>query len=216
MSGHEIGQRIDRFLNAEGSAIAALHDYYRSGHFTGRYFDTYGGGGLAEPNRVTAEDVVALSFLGVPVGHGAAERLVADAEPEFGRLLERLQPSGRSAWDVPYWSLWDDDGVDELLALDGPARALWALAESLPGFGETRSNKLLARKRPHLFPVWDEVVQTALSPPIRNFWIPLRSALRENDNARVTRLLEIRQKAGLSEHISPLRVLDVIVWVQSR
>jgi hypothetical protein len=116
-------------------------------------------------------------------------------------------------------SLWDDSTeVDEMLGPEGPAAEIWALllSDEVPGFGTARTNKLLGRKRPHLFPVWDSVLQNALAPPKLHLWPSMRQALRgDAGRARLELLTEMRAEVGLPKALSPLRVLDVIVWMRN-
>ena len=44
-------------------------------------------------------------------------------------------------------------------------------------------------------------------------WAPMHSALREGDYALHKRLLQCRAAAGLNESITPLRVFDVLAWM---
>jgi hypothetical protein len=70
---------------------------------------------------------------------------------------------------------------------------------------------LLARKRPHLLPVYDRVVKAALQPTKRTFWRPLWETLQ--DRAVTGRLEELRRVLDLD--VSLLRVLDVAVWMRN-
>ena len=100
------------------------------------------------------------------------------------------------------------------------------------GIGETRASKLLARKRPHLFPVIDDVVKRTLAPGDdpdyvgHNFWVSMQDELTKSDGRLLLDLARIRQRAGelreplqhdsdLSD-ISILRVFDVIVWMTGK
>lgn len=210
MSGQSVGQAIDRFLDDTDHAVASLKAYYGTSHYTGRHFDDFGGGGLASPNEITTGDLVALALLAVPVGGRAAQALLFDRRQEVGGLLEHIDADLR---------LWDEsDAVDEAISKGGAADDLWnlLLSNAFPGFGEARVNKLLARKRPNLLPVWDSVIQAALAPPRRGFWRPIRSALVGDDGRRRLRQIEkLRSSADLAADLSPLRILDVVVWMRN-
>jgi len=71
--------------------------------------------------------------------------------------------------------------------------------------------KLTARKRPRLLPVCDSVVWKVLELRV-TFWIDLHTSLRANNGELHQRLLLIREMAGVGEHISPLRILDIVAW----
>src|ERR1700722_15761536 len=75
--------------------------------------------------------------------------------------------------------------------------------------------KLPARKRPRLIPVWDNVVRCAFGRP-QSAWLWLDDMLRQKDAALLQLLAETREDAGLTEEISLLRTLDVVVWMRHR
>ncbi|WP_257016373.1 DUF6308 family protein [Rhodococcus sp. ACS1] len=85
----------------------------------------------------------------------------------------------------------------------------------MPGIGQTKATKLIARKRPRLYPIWDSVVSQVLGTE-RAHLNPVREALRADDRALHHRLLSIREEAGLPEEISALRVFDVIAWMDGK
>ena len=80
------------------------------------------------------------------------------------------------------------------------------------------ASKLLARKLPHLIPIWDTRIMTHLwdfrsTNAARRFddWPEMHRMMQ--DARVVDRLTEIRHQAGLDESISLLRMLDVAVWM---
>ncbi|WP_255221504.1 DUF6308 family protein [Rhodococcus wratislaviensis] len=85
----------------------------------------------------------------------------------------------------------------------------------MPGIGRTKATKLIARKRPRLYPIWGSVVSQVLGAA-RAHLNPVREALRADDGALHHRLLSIRGEAGLPAEISALRVFDVIAWVDGK
>jgi hypothetical protein len=176
--------------------------------FAGRKFESLGGGGdrPAVVNEFTAEDLVAVSLLSVHIpGEAALEILEAQSE-ELNGLLSRI-PHDVTLWDADP-SIVDDKSSD--------AASLWHKLDHITGVGWVTANKLLARKRPHLLPVYDRVVKAALQPRRKDFWIPLRNSLLSNDGEAIARLEEIRVSAGLMEGHPLLRVLDVAVWMTSQ
>ena len=205
VDGTLLGERIDIFLDAEAMAVGALRAYFASGDYTGQWFETLGGGGRLQPYRITSDDLVALALLGVSVRHRAAKELLV--VPDNG-IEECLRDVGS-----PGIALWDCD-AERLIGQSGPGERLWNRIREVPGFGDTRTNKLLARKRPELFPVWDKVIQKALNPPKHDFWRPLRDALVEDGMHRVERLRTLRGLAGIDD-VSLLRVLDVVIWMRN-
>lgn len=75
------------------------------------------------------------------------------------------------------------------------------------------ANKLMARKRPHLLPVYDNKVRQLLGAP-DSLWRCLWTWF-DQDPHRVTRLTNIRSSAGGIEDISLLRCLDIVLWMQA-
>lgn len=73
--------------------------------------------------------------------------------------------------------------------------------------------KLLARKRPHLLPVYDQVVKAALQPRSGRFWEPLWEELQ--DVRLVDRLEAVRSEAGVDGAVSLLRILDFAIWMRN-
>ncbi|MFF7382730.1 DUF6308 family protein [Streptomyces griseoluteus] len=86
------------------------------------------------------------------------------------------------------------------------------LVARVTGIGWVTTGKLLARKRPRLLPVYDNVVKCVLGRP-RHFWLPLHTALRAEDRALHHTLLDLRKRAGVPETVSALRVCDVVLWM---
>ena len=80
---------------------------------------------------------------------------------ELNGLLARIPPDIALA----------DPEAEGLIAEDGPAQALWQAIHDIkprPGdnqLGAIAPGKLLARKRPHLIPVYDSRVRKVLSRP---------------------------------------------------
>jgi hypothetical protein len=77
------------------------------------------------------------------------------------------------------------------------------------------AGKLLARKRPCLIPVYDEVVRCAFGRP-DNIWQAMREALQRNDGAFRAALEDIARKAEIPAGVTLLRALDVTIWMRHR
>jgi len=88
---------------------------------------------------------------------------------------------------------------------------LWQTLKRLPDIAWVKAGKLCARKRPHLLPVYDKVVNAALHAP-DDFWLSLHRWMQEQSN--VDRLHEVRDDAGIGNDISLLRILDVAIWMR--
>jgi hypothetical protein len=194
----------------DDAALDLLHRYYGQPLYgpnsaVGAVFDDWDSTGTRAPDldRFTADDLVAVTFLSVDVPATAARQLLRDRVDEFHTLLVALGP--------------DRDLADEADPLhdDWPGWKLMNALRSLPQIGTTTASKLLARKRPRLRPIWDSVV-AGVTHSRDSQWEPLRQALRADDHALQHRLLRLRAAARLPDHISALRILDVICWREGK
>jgi hypothetical protein len=194
---------------SESTAIDYLTMYYGPATnglppFTGSVFDGWATGSASEdPDVFTAEDVLSVGLLSVTVPAPAYILLLGSRSDQFSELLRALGP--------------DRDLVDE----PGPLQDDWigwtvmGALRSLPGVGPTTASKLLARKRPHLRPIFDTVV-AELTGTTESLWEPMRVALRADDRSLHKQLVDLRMAAGLSDAISPLRIFDVIAWMEGK
>ncbi|MFE4518667.1 DUF6308 family protein [Kitasatospora sp. NPDC056783] len=204
------------------ASVALLREYFTrrrakgDAYYSGAHFERLAGGGdrPETADRFTADDLVAITMLSVSVeAHGAVE-LLTDPRGHWHRLLSAIPRDARL----------EDPAHAPLIAPDGPAWELWdRLANPRgthpgkpDGVGATVAGKLLARKRPHLVPVYDIRVKTLFRrPKVDNtFWSSLAEALRADGGALHARLAELRAEAGIGEDIGVLRVLDVIAWMR--
>jgi hypothetical protein len=101
------------------------------------------------------------------------------------------------------------------LAEGSPSHTAWRVLRDQPGIGWVTAGKLLARKRPRLLPVYDQVVRCVLGRP-KSFWLDLHGALRADNHALHRELTALRQSAGLPATVSALRVCDVVLWMHHR
>jgi hypothetical protein len=200
--GSGLERDVRRYL--DDYAPWLLVQYFRPEHvrFTGRAFDTLGGGGStpAAANRFTPDDAVAVSMLSVQIPGETVLGLLHDS-----KWTELLSEVGT---DLELWTCGP-----EHVAAESPAARLWRELEASPGIGWVTAHKLCARKRPMLLPVYDSVVKAALQPNRNDFWEPLREELQDED--LVERLRALRDGIGLPD-LSLLRVLDVCVWMRDR
>jgi len=179
-------------------AVRYLESYFGR-PYTGAHFDEWP---EQSPDRFTADDLVAVSFLSVFVPPLAARKLLLTEADHFAALLTAVGP--------------DRDLVEEAehLGPEWPARELHAAVLALPGVGPTITSKLLARKRPRLLPVYDSVVAQVTGSPIQ--WEPLRQLLRAEDGALHQYLEQLRQRAVVPPHVSALRIYDVLTWMEGK
>ncbi|MFE4397419.1 MULTISPECIES: DUF6308 family protein [Streptomycetaceae] len=200
-----------RLLRAYFTRRRAKGDHY----YTGAHFERLAGGGdrPETADAFTADDLLAITMLSVSVEpHGAVE-LLTDPDGHWGRLLSAIPRDARL----------EDPASAPLIAPGGPAAELWdrlanpraAYPGKPDGVGPVVAGKLLARKRPHLIPVYDIRVKALFRRPKvdTTFWSALADALRADGGAFRARLAELRTEAGIGEDIGVLRVLDVIAWM---
>jgi hypothetical protein len=176
--------------------------------FTGGRFEFLDGGGDRADvcNRFTTSDIFSLELLSVQLPPRVALGLVEAALGEEAAVLLGQIPSS-----VPLW----DESAANLIEDGGPADGVWRLLESQCGVGWVTAGKLLARKRPALIPVYDDVVRCAFGQP-QNIWKALHEALRQDDGIFRTTLEDLIKRAGIPVKVTPLRVLDVTLWMRHR
>lgn len=123
--------------------------------------------------------------------------------------------------EIPLDEELGSDEAARLLREPGPA---WLAYETLrsrerattgPGLGPVTTAKLLARKRPRLLPVIDNVVRCAFGHP-SDFWLG-HQALFSTGGPQLRAALRSAAKAsGVDPRITELRVLDVIAWMRHK
>jgi hypothetical protein len=191
----------------DARAVRHLQTYYGTADgvaYTGSHFDSWPNN---DPDRFTADDLVAVSFLSVFVSPQAALELLVVHADRFAELLSAVGP--------------DRDLADEADPLndDWPAARLYGAVRVLPRVGRTITTKLLARKRPRLLPIYDSVV-ARVTDVGDSHWEPLRTVLRapaaDGRPQLHERLIGLRSQAGLPPEISALRVYDVVTWMEGK
>lgn len=195
----------------DATAIDILREYFtrsvvKTGHIrTGARWDAWDPSGRrdADADVFTADDLVAVTLLSVRVPAQGAWLLLGERRDEMTGLLAAVGP--------------DRDLVDESdpMTSASPAWQLENALREIHGIGRTIASKLIARKRPRLYPIYDDVVGRQLGTRAAHLE-PIRLALREDDGALHGRLLDLRDRAGLDESVPALRVLDVLAWMQGK
>jgi hypothetical protein len=189
-------------------SISALQRYFSQDGpvrqlYTGRHFERFTGGDVgSSENRVTPADVLALTFLSIKEGlPGLAVDVLEVHVVEISDLLAQI-PAHVAMYEAE-WSHF---------APGSPAYKLWQLLCRCGGKHRAVSaNKLLARKRPHLLPVYDSKVQAALSKP-DSVWACLWTWFVE-DQTRADAVADLRDEAGGIADVSLLRCIDVVLWM---
>lgn len=178
--------------------------------FEGGHWDNFDPSGTRDssPNQFTADDLLSASLLSADIPAKAVVRILNDEDLQM--TLSR--------------TLRDDLGQDRDLAslTDTQVRELeskstiWTQLRRLPGVGPTRTSKLIARKRPRLIPIYDSLVGAAVyGGSTIGYWTRMHAALTANDAMLHEQLVLLREQAGLEDYVSPLRVFDVIAWLDA-
>ena len=205
-------------LHDENVAVGLVKKYFEDdaatglARYSGAYFERLGGGGdrPEAAYQITAEDLLAVSMLSVPVVRYYALHVLDYRGREISGLLAQ----------IPVDVTLADDEAGHLIARGGPAWKLWELLRGIKPrpqdkkrLGAVAAGKLLARKRPHLLPVYDSHVKRVLGRPRNDltWWRDLRCQLAK-DGALVRELETVRSRAGAS-HLSLLRTFDIMCWM---
>lgn len=205
-------------LRDENVAVKLVKKYFEDdpatglARYSGSYFERLGGGG-DRPEvayQITAEDLLAVSMLSVPVVGYYALHVLDYRGREISGLLAQ----------IPVDVQLRDDEAGHLMAPTGPAWELWNLLRDIKPRPQDRKHlgpvavgKLLARKRPHLIPVYDSYVKRALSRRRNDqrWWSDLRCQLIKDD-ALVRELETVRTRVCVG-HLSLLRTFDIMTWM---
>jgi hypothetical protein len=176
--------------------------------FTGGQFERLGGGGSRPEaaDTITAKDLIAVELLSVRVSPRRALDLLQ------GQLGRRL------AAELAQIPVDVELGAAEACSLiieGGHADNAWRMLRGSDDIGWVIAGKLLARKRPKLVPVYDEVVACAFGTGA-GFWKWLHVKLGEEDGILAQCLRSVHEEAGLPAEVSRLRVLDVVFWMRHR
>lgn len=197
-------------LTADGTseAVRLLRTYFGldgTKPYAGASFERFAGGGTRGEvaDTITSDDILSVALLSVAIPPYAILEITGSPKADsIGELLAQIPREVH---------LKDVDPAD--ITDDWPASKLWAELRAISGVGPVTTSKLLARKRPLLLPVFDRVVKKELGLS-NHFWAPLAATLAENDGALHRHLEQLRDESKIGEDISPLRVLDIVVWMK--
>lgn len=190
-------------------AVGYLQQYFQGNgdDYTGACFERLGDGGDRDEiaDVITAEDLVAVTMLSVRVRGEAALQILEKNPQCFSTLLTK----------IPRHVDLVDAELGDIAAPSSPAFVLWKELKKLPDIGWVTAGKLVARKRPRLIPVYDQIVREEVGHP-SEFWVSLQEALAADGHALHQKLLGIRRDSGVEEDISALRVFDVVTWMHGK
>ena len=191
---------VTHLEEADGSyAKSSLEAYFFMNAFTGSSFETFIGN---DPDNFTADDIVAVSMLSVKIPPSASRWILKTGREDLSKHLSKIAPG---------------------LSIDHPdadlthGRDAWNLREMLIscwGVGPTTASKLLAAKRPFLFPIYDQHVAKALGLSPDKYWRPWQKFMQDENGHRATKIVQRMAESLDKPHLSTLRLLDIVIWMQ--
>lgn len=204
---------MKRTANGELEPADILRRYLDSGDFSGGGFDSYASD-RAIADVITGDDILATTLLAIEVrmtSHSgitpAAAIAMETRRDEVTTLLKQVPD------DVQLHDLSKRDFQRLLGDRSSPGSELFRLLRNEFRLPRIATYKLLARKRPHLLPIRDTVVEQALHQA-DPWWQPWWEQLTTSPDL-VTTLSQIRREAEV-EQLSILRVADILVWMRQR
>ena len=193
------GERVQYFVAEEGGAAeSSIRAYFHPGAFSGAKFEKY-----AKPtiNVFKPSDIVAVSMLSVDIPPRVSDWVLDNGANLLTGLLASLGPNPRI-----------EDDVD--LLKGSIAWQLWQAIYERWGMGETKTSKLLAAKRPNLFPIFDTHVAAALSISESSYWQPWQKFMQSPQGREcAAEVLDIAKRNSITG-VSALRLLDVVIWMR--
>lgn len=235
---NDVGWHLPDILTpaAVDRAVTHLERYFSTNEagiprYAGSFFEQLGGGGDRPEtrNNITADDLLALSLLDVPTRAAQAIQLLSPTAEQKNLDLEPGSTTNSTAFELPYnlgqindllASIPTDVGLSSRKAhvhLE-TGNQLWT-ALRRKNFGPARVSKLIARKRPRLFPIFDAIVAAQLGTDSLNFYENLHTVLQAEQKALAKHLKNIRADALSNSgnedigQLSTIRVFDIILWM---
>lgn len=170
--------------------------------FEGRLFERH----RVDSDSFTESDMLAVAALGVQVRPHIAHHLIEDAGGRWNRQIKAARAALGS-----YKSLAE---LPEELVRSGPLLDLYQDLKFFRGlkFNYVTQSKLLATKFPAHVPIRDRRVQDLLGLTKSNdWWMPMRELLGAPG---VSKTLTDVQLVGEGTRATPLRRLDVVLWME--
>ena len=200
-----IRSAVDNISRDQG--FAYIHQYFDPDQpFSGASFETLDAA-RSPANEFTGSDLYALECLAVDVPIAAGIDILGARAEEINELLAQIP-------NTALGSLSEEE-FNHHLGPSSAAMKLWKILFSYRNIGATRASKLMARKRPHLIPVYDSVIRKVVGYSAKeDDWTLWWEALTE-DNELECRAQELRDSINRPD-LSILRTLDVMLWMSGR
>jgi len=183
-------RRLRSNLTARG-LDRAVTAYFCEPEFAGTTFSDLGHN---PPDEIVPDDLLAVALLDITWRPHAVRILLGSHREQLSETLAAI-PDATDLWDA------SDDIVKRI-------DVLWDALVAIEGIGTASATKLLARKRPRLCPISDSMVVKAVHVPGRTCDV-LRCLLQDQAARQEIEALRPAVAAG----VSPLRILDVALWV---
>lgn len=176
----------------------------RDSDYAGALFETYE---TTNPTALEPADLVAITVLSVTVGPRALRTL----EQRLGDLNACFTRHRKAHQHLA-------DATDDDLA---PMFEASEILRRIDGIGPTTASKIIARKRPHLIPIYDSMIGDAYGHPQRpdgiqagQWWVTYRECVRRSDIKEAIRTLRARAERTSPDAslVSDLRILDIATW----
>jgi|HubBroStandDraft_1064217.scaffolds.fasta_scaffold07612_2 hypothetical protein len=187
---HSAACRLQASLATPGLG-RAVASYFSEPSFAGMTFSDLG---LNPPCGIIADDLLAVSLLDITWRPQVVRVLLVSHKKQLSAMLADIPQ------DVDLWNA-DDDTLRHI-------DFMWDALTSIEGIGTASATKLLARKRPRVCPISDNLVIKAVDVPGRT-WDVLRCLLRDPGARADVEALRPQEAA----HASLLRILDVALWI---
>jgi len=190
---------VTHLEEADGSfASSSLEAYFFKHAYTGSSFETFISN---DPYTFTAEDIVAVEMLSVRIPPSASRWILKTGREDLSKLLHKIDPC------------LTINHPDADLSEQSHAWNLRHMLISRWGVGETTASKLLAAKRPHLFPIYDQHVARALHLSPDNYWQSWQEFMLSRNGEKASKTVGMMVKS-LKTQLSTLRLLDIVIWMQ--
>lgn len=192
----------------KGLCVSLVNGYFKpldsGGRFEGQFFNPFDKELSSAAYCFTPSDLLACSFLGAPIeARGVYEILVRRRE-YYNEFLHEFDVDERFV-DRPPSEWAKKKGY--------PGRDLYRSLTEIPGIGPTRATKLMARKRPGLFPIVDTKVRAVTVRGTRPYWAPLSEWLSADNFSWHKRLDSVLESSTVAGSITTIRAFDVIAWL---
>lgn len=187
--------------------------------YDGAQFETYENS-VKNTNHLVAADFVAVTFLSMEIRRSSRSGItpnqiqrITEQNQKISRLLKRI-PDNEELHSL------SNRRFDQIMGDYSPSHELWKMLRDKETLALPRiaTFKLLARKRPLLFPIADSYVEHALGRQT-NWWKSWHATLSTREDL-VGELKKLRTNSSKLvneiKNLSLIRVADIVIWDSQR